>query len=231
MLIKADRTGSWLMHLQAVCYCLNCLCCSWALQLPAIRSLLHAANEQPGGKALISDLVIEQTLMKSLKSTDGLARGDGMTEELRNLWTLSAPVTSEHNSAMQDFTKLTYTTRAQHKDSTESRIKRHASDLEKIRTKIEACSPSTSDPTLRKIVNFIVAGPDVNVLRGWEQNHWRYNWKVCVYLQIEAYRKSPNTWEFLSCEDCSWSYHWSCPSLQEICPFVYQGRKATDIVQ
>ena len=40
--------------------------------------------------------------MKSLKSTDGLARGGGMTEELRNLWTLSAPVTSEHSSAMQD---------------------------------------------------------------------------------------------------------------------------------
>ena len=52
MLIKADRTGSWLMHLHAVSYCLNCLCCSCALQLPAIRSLLHAVNKQPGGKAL-----------------------------------------------------------------------------------------------------------------------------------------------------------------------------------
>ena len=29
----------------------DCLCCSWALQLPAICSLLPAANEQPGGKA------------------------------------------------------------------------------------------------------------------------------------------------------------------------------------
>ena len=64
---------------------------------------------------------------------------------------------------MQDFTDLTYTTNPQHKDSTEARIKRDASDLEKIRIKLAACSPFTSDPTLRNIVNGIVAGPDVNV--------------------------------------------------------------------
>ena len=64
---------------------------------------------------------------------------------------------------MQDFTDLTYTTSPQHKDSTEARIKKDASDLEKIRIKLAACSPFTSDPTLRNVVNGIVAGPDVNV--------------------------------------------------------------------
>ena len=86
-----------------------------------------------------------------------------MTEDMRNLWTLSAPVTSEYNIAMQDFTNLTYTKNPQHKDSTEARIKRYASDLEKIRIMLAACSPFTSDPTLRNIVNGIVAGPDVNI--------------------------------------------------------------------
>ena len=56
-----------------------------------------------------------------------------------------------------------YATSSQHKDSSEARIKRDASDLEKIRLKLAACSPFTSDPTLRNIVNGIVAGPDVNV--------------------------------------------------------------------
>ena len=64
---------------------------------------------------------------------------------------------------MHDLTNLTYTTSPQHKDSTEARIKRDAPDLEKIRIKLTACSPFTSDPTLRNIVNGIVAGPDVNV--------------------------------------------------------------------
>ena len=86
-----------------------------------------------------------------------------MTVDLRHLWTLSAPVILEYNSAMQDFTGLTYATSPQHKESSEARIKRDAFDMEQIRQKLAACSPFTSDPTLRNIINGIVAGPDVNV--------------------------------------------------------------------
>ena len=42
-------------------------------------------------------------------------------------------------------------------------MKRDASDLDKIQQKLAPCSPYTSDPTLRNIVNGIVAAPDVNV--------------------------------------------------------------------
>ena len=48
---------------------------------------------------LSCDFVIEQILMRSLKSTGGLTRGSGMTEDMRNLWTSSAPATSEYNIA------------------------------------------------------------------------------------------------------------------------------------
>ncbi|KAH3848021.1 hypothetical protein DPMN_090358 [Dreissena polymorpha] len=81
-----------------------------------------------------------------------------MTEEMQTPGTLSA--TSEHNSAMQDFTDLTYTSSPQHKDSTEACIKGDSSDLENIQT---ACSSYTADPTLRNMVNEIVAESDVNV--------------------------------------------------------------------
>jgi len=64
---------------------------------------------------------------------------------------------------MQDFTDLTYSTSPQHKDSIEARSKRDAFDLEKMCIKLAACSPFTSDPSLRNIVNRIVARPDVNV--------------------------------------------------------------------
>ena len=175
MLIKADRTGPWLMHLQAVSNCLTVFAAAghfsylrsahyYMQQMNNLeenhpdvhRNFLdgfHAirrSNQCWAG--LSSDLVIEQTLMRSLKSTGGLTRGSGLTEDMRNLRTLSAPATSEYNIAMQNFTNLTYTTREQHKDSTEARIKRDTSDLEKIRTNLEACSPFTSDPTLRNIV-------------------------------------------------------------------------------
>ena len=71
--------------------------------------------------------------MRSLKSTGGLTRGSGMTEDMRNLCTSSAPATSEYNIAMQDSQTLpilqVYNTKIQLK---------HVSDLEKIRTKLEA---------------------------------------------------------------------------------------------
>ncbi|KAH3846460.1 hypothetical protein DPMN_088761 [Dreissena polymorpha] len=58
---------------------------------------------------------------------------------MQNRWALTAPVTSEYNSAMQDFTELAYTTSPQHKDSTEVRIKRDASDLKKMQAQITTC--------------------------------------------------------------------------------------------
>ena len=40
------------------------------------------------------DLVIEQTLMRSLMSNGGLLRGGGMTKQQRASWPLSSPVCS-----------------------------------------------------------------------------------------------------------------------------------------
>ncbi|KAH3813907.1 hypothetical protein DPMN_142377 [Dreissena polymorpha] len=51
-----------------------------------------------------------------------------MTEEMQTPWTLSAAF--EHNSAMQDFTDLIYTTSPQNKVSTEACIKADSSNLE-----------------------------------------------------------------------------------------------------
>ena len=185
MLIKADRTGSWLMHLQAVSNFLTVFAAAGHFNyLPSAHYYLQMSNLEEKHPdvyrkfldgfhvvrrsnqcwvGLSSDLIIEQTLMRFLKTTCGLTRGSGMTEDMRNLWNISASVTSEYNIAMQDFTNLTYTTSPQHRDSTEARIKRDTCDVEKIRIKLAACSPFTSDPTLRNFVNGIVAGLDVNV--------------------------------------------------------------------
>ena len=116
MLIKEDRTGSWLMHLQAVFNCLTVFAAAghfnylrsahyYLKQMSNLEEkhpdvyrkfldgfhVVRRSNQCWAGPS--SDLVIEQTLMRSLKSTGGLTRGSGMTEDMRNLWT-SAPVTS-----------------------------------------------------------------------------------------------------------------------------------------
>ncbi|KAH3867637.1 hypothetical protein DPMN_030769 [Dreissena polymorpha] len=80
---------------------------------------------------------------------------------MKHPWTLSS--SSEHNSGMQDFTDLTNTSIPQHKDSNEACIKGDSFDLEKMQTQITTCSPYRANPTLRNMVNKIVAGSDVNV--------------------------------------------------------------------
>jgi 5'-3' exonuclease len=185
-LIKADRTGSWLMHLSAVSDCLPIFAAAghynylksayFYVQEMSKLEVTHPAvfrkfvlgchvvrRSNQFWAGLSSDLVIEQTLMRSLKSTGGLTRGSGMTEDQRSLWTLSTPITSEYNNAMQEFSNLSYTTSEQHKESTEARIKRDTSDLSKIHSKLVACTPFSPDPSLRNIVSGVVAMADVNV--------------------------------------------------------------------
>ena len=51
---------------------------------------------------LSSDLVIEQVLMRSMNTSDGLTRGRGMTELQQVIWSLAMPVCAEVNRAMQE---------------------------------------------------------------------------------------------------------------------------------
>ena len=185
-LTKADRTGSWQMHLHAISECLPIFAAaghanylksaylylqkSMALETehPAVYlkfmngfHVIRRTNQYWAG--LGSDLVIEQTLMRSLKSTGGLTRGSGMTEHQRAVWTMSAPISSTYNLAMQDFNNTMYTTSEQHKETTDARIERDRTDLEKLATKLEEHSPFSGETTLRNIITGINADKDVNV--------------------------------------------------------------------
>lgn len=142
-LIKADRTGSWQMHLNAISECLPIFAAAGHSNYLKsaylyIQKMEMLENENPVvfqkfldglhvirrtnqyWAGLVSDLVIEQTLMRSLKSTGGLTRGSGMTEHQRDIWTMSAPISSTYNYAMQDFSNTVYTTSEQHKEATAS---------------------------------------------------------------------------------------------------------------
>ena len=70
---------------------------------------------------LSSDLIIEQVLMRSLKTSGGLTRGRGMTEHQHLLWLLSRPACAEVNQAMLELTGVNYNTGEQNKDMTKAR--------------------------------------------------------------------------------------------------------------
>ena len=184
-LIRADRNGSWMLHLKTVHDCLPIFAAAGhynylksahlylqskdlEVRQPAIYAKfmqgMHVSRRtNQYWTGLGSDLVIEQTLMRSLKSSGGLTRGSGMSEEQRTLWALSRPIISQYNDAMQDFINIHYRTSEQHKETTEARLKRDMSDLGKIREKLTDCSPFTDDPSLRSLVTGVVAGTEVNV--------------------------------------------------------------------
>ena len=185
-MIKADRTGSWMLHLSTVLDSLPIFAaaghynylksayfyvnemCKLEERHPEVYTqfmkgfhVIRRSNKFWAG--LSSDLVIEQTLMRSLKSSGGLTHGSGMTEEMRALWTMSSPITAEYSEMMQDLTDLMYASNEQHRESTQSRIKRDFLDLEKIKEKLSTCTPFSADPSLRNIVTGVVAKEDVNV--------------------------------------------------------------------
>ena len=63
---------------------------------------LHVVRRSDGLWAGISpDLVIEQVLVRSMKTNGGLTRGRGMTETQRLVWLMAHPVCAEVNYAMQ----------------------------------------------------------------------------------------------------------------------------------
>ena len=111
---------------------------------------------------LSSDLVIEQVLMRSVKSVGGLTRGRGMTEIQRAQWLLSMPACVEINNAMQEFTVYRIETSDQHKESKEARIERDINDRKSFEEFLRERDPFTEDTSLRNIETGAVADSKVD---------------------------------------------------------------------
>ena len=121
--IRAERTGNWLLHLTTIRMMLPYFAASGHnLYLKSahiyLQNMLRLRETNPDvheafmtgshtirrsnryWAGLSTDLVIEQVLMRSVKSTGGLTRGRGMTENQRALWLYSMPICLQINNAM-----------------------------------------------------------------------------------------------------------------------------------
>jgi len=81
---------------------------------------------------LSTDLVIEQVLMRNLKTSGGLTRGRGMTERQRVFWLLSLLASAEINRAMLELKGVHYSTSEQNKDMSKSRQARDMKDTQTL---------------------------------------------------------------------------------------------------
>jgi hypothetical protein len=184
--IKAERTGDWNMHLQTVREMLPYFAAAGhnlyaksayvylqkMLEIPESHPDIHTSflnghhvihRSDRYWAGLSTDLVIEQVLMRSVKSSGGLTRGRGMTELQRLVWLLSMPACADVCNAMQELSGVNCDSSEQHKDSTQSRIKRDMDDTYKILKILSELNPFGPDPSLRGLVSGLSAHESVNV--------------------------------------------------------------------
>ena len=87
--------------------------------------------------ALSPDLVIEKTLMRSIKANDGRKRGRGMTGLQQTTWTSAMPTLFLVNERMQNLTGLAELIIENLAEAISSRRDRDLADIEKIVRYIE----------------------------------------------------------------------------------------------
>ena len=112
ILVLGDRTGSWSTHLSAIAEYLPMFAATGHFNyMKSAYLYLQSIKEfETWNQAVFRNFqrgfhVIRRTEKFwvglgtdfVLKSTGGLTRGSGMTEEKRSLWTISSPVCSEYN--------------------------------------------------------------------------------------------------------------------------------------
>ena len=163
-LITADRTGSWDLYFQAMLVTLPIIAAAGhhnylkSLYL-YLQNMFSLPSENPTvntmfqeGKFVVrrsdrlwaglsTDLVIEQVLMRSLKSRVGLTRGSSFTEIQRTTWLYSMPLCSTYNLAVQEYTRVLLESSEQHREMRGSRQIRDSNDIKKILESLKFLSP------------------------------------------------------------------------------------------
>jgi hypothetical protein len=66
--------------------------------------------------------------LRSMKTSGGITRGRGMTEQQRITWLLAMPACADVNDAMQELTGINYNTGEQNKDMPYARQARDLKD-------------------------------------------------------------------------------------------------------
>ena len=112
---------------------------------------------------LSTDLIIEQVLMRSIKTHGGLTRGKGMTEKKRSVWVLSMSVCASINENMQKFSGVSYETSDQHKDVSAAIQARDVSDTVDLIDYLNERDPFVQNGSLFNIANGMTAQERVNV--------------------------------------------------------------------
>ncbi|KAG1714706.1 Multidrug resistance-associated protein 1 [Nymphon striatum] len=108
----------------------------------ASQNIKHAVRRSGRFWAgLWSDLVIEQTLMRSIKSSGSLTRGRGFEENVRHLWVSSISYTAAVHEAMSSLSGVKASSSEHHAEMEFKRRSRDYQDCEKFFSWFESRNP------------------------------------------------------------------------------------------
>ena len=185
--IRAERTGNWKLHLLSISRMINLFASTGHINYAKsarfhLQSMLELKTTYPwvyksfaengyhtvrrsnrfwGG--LWPDLIIEQVMMRSIKSRGGLTRGRGITESVRTQWISSMHRCAGVHNAMTNLTGTKHQSSYQHLELYESRVKRDNTDLKKLLQWFYQHEPfDVNEPNLKCIANGLVASHDDN---------------------------------------------------------------------
>lgn len=188
MFIFAERSGNWAMHLTAISKMIDLfsvtghinyskcakLYLQQMLELETTYPWVHTNFSEHGyhtvrrsdrfWAGLWTDLIIEQILMRGLKSRGGLTRGRGVSESVRLLWVKTMHRCASIHNAMSNLTKVLHKTSEQHTELGQSRIKRDNDDLMKIINWFKWHNPFTLDDTSLRSLSMGLTASEENDL-------------------------------------------------------------------
>lgn len=180
--IEAERSGNWRLHLDTIKQMLPIFVASghynYAKSLRIyIQDMENLEKMMPpeeyekftdGGFTIRrtekfwsgtwTDMVIEQSLMRTMKCRGGLTHGRGMTDSVMAKWILSMPIIQKVESCLESFCDLDENIDNVHKDSTPSRMERDDSDTAKLTYWFEEHPPFKKDSENDNIIMSLSTG-------------------------------------------------------------------------
>lgn len=185
--LLAERTSNWLLHLDCLHRMLGLFAATGHNNCAkSVRVYLEFMNKLPESypsvynqflngmhtirlsdrfwAGLSCDLVIEQTLMRSIKSRGGLTHGRGVQDTLRSVWLKTMAECAKIRMSMSHFLGFDRVN-DEHKDVSKARTARDATDVHKLTNFLNLNSPFrfTDDLRLVSLSSGVSAGPDDGV--------------------------------------------------------------------
>ena len=186
--IRAERTGNWSLLLQSLGKMMNLFAATghvhyaksgrlflqemlqlkidylWVYKSFTDHGLHIVRRSDRFWAGLWTDLVIEQMMMRSLKSRGGLTCCRGVTESVRTTWINSMHRCAAIHNSMSTLANVIHRTSEQHVDLTVSRRQRDMADMEKLDAWFQTHDPFDPDiPTLRSLTTGLTAAVSDNI--------------------------------------------------------------------